>query len=214
MATKNDQNNIDFKNRKAVIEQFEAVEKEKNIRGYLVLKNSEFKSDISYCLNVKQDLLFISRSKLKKILLNHAISASNIYESLSKATTIPKSIIYDYRTKRFQFYVTLEAKGYRIAYELNSCPNELKGIKANIVITLFREDRYKKRLDKIKRGDFGYLSLLFEAEEGWTALVTQSSSGVFDAVASASRETNSNFDFILDESGEYVNTQKECGKKH
>ena len=99
-----------------------------------------------------------------------------------------------FQKRRFRFYSSVNEKGYRIAIEINSYLDGIPNVNTNILITLFKEDRYLLEINKIKKGDFNNLSLLYEIEDGWTALVTHSSAGVFDAVATASREDNtSNF---------------------
>ncbi len=185
---------VDFFDEETVLKTIKDICIQQNERGYMVASHLIVSDDIKSHIDFGNNLaLLISKRKIKEIYLKHNIVAEDMLKAIKKSVISPEAIIFDSSNGRYLFLVALEKRGYRVVLELDTIPQGIKDIKADVVTTLFREDGFLRRLKKIKKGDFSNLSLLYEVGEGWTALVTQSPSGVFDAVAAASRESSSTF---------------------
>ena len=191
--TKNRNNTvISFGNKEVALRSIISICNRYEDIGYLVIEDFCVSQEISSHINFRQDLAFlISKKKINEIYRKHKVQATDLLCAIEKASSDPITTIYDNNISRYQFLVNVNADGYRVCLELNTIPLGIRNVKANIAMTVFKESKYRKRIEAIKKGNNKNLSLLFEAGEGWTALVTQSPSRVFVAVASASEESSS-----------------------
>ena len=127
--------------------------------GYLVI-------NIKNVLNIKNDLtLMISKLKIKEIINIHKVSPENIFTAVEKATTSPLGIIYYSNRNSYQFGVDIDEENYRVVIEFDVVPKGIQEVKANILTSVFKEKRYKNRLQNIKKGNIDKLFLVYEGEK-------------------------------------------------
>ena len=157
--------------------------------GYLAIYDFEFRPEISRPLGIENAIpLVVSKNKIKKLFTLHGLTASQIQQAMVAASNDPLFIVYDFIRDSYQFSVEIDAKGYRTVMEFGVFLRGLQSVMANVVTSIFRESRYRKRIAFIKAQRIQGLALLYEKGEGWAALATSSPTGVSTAVASATRE--------------------------
>ena len=86
---------------------------------------------------------------------------------LSDAT----NIIYDSNRNSYQFGVDIDEENYRVVIEFDVIPKGIQEVKANILTSIFKEKRYKNRLQNIKKGNIDNLFLVYEDISSRTAIV-------------------------------------------
>ena len=134
--------------------------------GYLVIENFKVSENIKTVLNIENDLaLMISKLKIKEIINIHKVSPENIFCAVEKATTNPLGIIYDSNRNSYQFGVDIDEENYRVVIEFDVVPKGIQEVKANILTSVFKEKRYKNRLQNIKKGNIDKLFLVYEGEK-------------------------------------------------
>ena len=107
----------------------------------------------------------ISKLKIKEIINIHKVSPENIFTAIEKATTSPLGIIYDSSRNSYQFGVEIDEENYRVVIEFDVIPKGIQEVKANILTSIFKEKRYKNRLQNIKKGNIDKLFLIYEGEK-------------------------------------------------
>ena len=163
-----------------------------NLIGYLVFNNCKVSSDIQTCLRINSDaVLIMSKGKIKTKMDDIKIDSDTIYHAIEKSLIDPDVIVFDKRRNSYQFYVSLPKGEHRLVIQFDAVPLGIKDTKANIIMTIFKESDYKRRIESIKKGNNFNLSLFYEARGGCTALVPCPQSRVFNVVAPTSREHSS-----------------------
>lgn len=160
--------------------------------GYIVFNNCKVSSDIRTCLGIDSDVVLImSKGKIKTKMDDIKIDSATIYRAIEKSLVNPDVIVFDKQRNSYQFYVSLPKGEHRLVIQFDAIPLGIKDAKANIIMTIFKESDYKRRIESIKKGNNSNLSLFYEARGGCTALVPCPQSRVFDVVAPTSREHSS-----------------------
>lgn len=191
-SLKNNRNNIiaEFDNDFEIKKVLENIRDNDTRLGYFVVNNFKVADEIAFRLNIDNELvLMVSKNKLYKIMTIHKLDVSVIQRAIKKAALSPEAIVYDSIRKSFQFYVKLDERGYRTIIVFDTVPQGITDVKANVLTSLFEEKRFRNRIESIKKGNINYVTLIFDASEGWTALVTHSHLGAFYMVAATTQGT-------------------------
>ena len=109
-------------------------------------------------------LLLVSKGKIKAIAINHTINSEQFVGVIKKAAKSPEAIIYDCKRNSYQFYIDYNNDFYRVVIEFDVIPIGMKCVKANILVTLFKNEYYKKRIKGILEGRFPDLSIKYKKE--------------------------------------------------
>lgn len=135
--------------------------------GYLIIDGLIFSDEIIKNLElISSSEIRVLKAKLKAISNEHNLSASQIALILVSAAMDPIAIIADAKRHSFQFYSVISGQGYRSVLAFNTSPKYENGIKANVLVTLFREDRFLNRIKRIKEGKIDGLTIVYEKRDG------------------------------------------------
>lgn len=189
---KRNKNNIvvEFDNQKKIKDVLEIIRDEGPQIGYFIVNNFKVSDDIAKRLEIDNDLaLMASKSKLCQIMTEHGLDVYVIQSAIRKAAFAPEAIVYDTSRNSFQFSVKFEEKGYRAVIVFDTVPQGIANVKADVLTSLFKENRFRNRIESIKKGNISNVTLIFDASEGWTALVTHSHLGAFYMVAATTQRT-------------------------
>ena len=163
-----------------------------DLKGYIVFNNCRVSDEIQRVLGISNSVVLImSKGKIKTKMIEINADSGTIYYAIKKSLIEPDVIIYDKQRDSYQFYVSLPKGEHRLVIQFDAVPLGIKGIKTNIIMTIFKESDYRRRIENIKKGNNFNLSLFYEARGGCTALVPCPQSRVFDVVAPTSREHSS-----------------------
>ena len=157
--------------------------------GYLAIDDFKVSNEIAEHLGIENDLaLVMSKTKIRSVANEHFLEAEDFRKAIKEAAVNPFAIAFDIKRNSYQFSVEINRKGFRTVIEFGAIMRGMKDVKANVVTSVFREDRYKSRILRIKAKKIPGIFLIYEKGEGWAALATSSPTGVTFAVASATRE--------------------------
>lgn len=160
--------------------------------GYVIFNNCKVSNNIQTCLRIGNDVaLIMSKGKIKTKMDDMKTDSRTIYLAIERSLIDPDVIVFDNQRSSYQFYVSLPKGEHRLVIQFDAIPLGMKDVKANIIMTIFKESDYKRRIESIKKGNNFNLSLFYEARGGCTALVPCPQSRVFDVVAPTSREHSS-----------------------
>ena len=136
--------------------------------GYLIICGFKMSLAISRNLGVNNDLvLLVSKGKIKTMSAEHNIDSEQFLGVIKKAAKTPEAIIYDSSRGSFQFYVDYNNNFYRAVIEFDAVPIGMKYVRANILITLFKNTYFKRKIKGIFEGKFPGLSIRYEKKNGW-----------------------------------------------
>ncbi len=157
--------------------------------GYLSIDDFKVSNEIAEHLGIENDLaLVMSKTKIRSVANEHFLEPEDFRKAIKEAAVNPFAIAFDIKRNSYQFSVEINRKGFRTVIEFGAIMRGMKDVKANVVTSVFREDRYKSRILRIKAKKIPGIFLIYEKGEGWAALATSSPTGVTFAVASATRE--------------------------
>lgn len=115
---------------------------------------------------VSRSEIRVSKAKLKSIAYERNLSAEQIALIMLSAAKEPIAIIADAKRCSFQFYSIVSGQGYRSVFAFDTSPKRESGIKTTILMTLFKEDRYLNRIERIQEGKISDLSVVYEKRDG------------------------------------------------
>ena len=170
----NNSNNliVDFDNKKEFIKALTNIKNMKLTFGYLVIINFKVSEFLQSLLGIENDLvLMISKTKVKEIMDKHGVNSEIIFKIIKKTSSSPEAIVFDSKRNSYQFGIKIDEKNYRAVIEFNVIPKGIKIVKAHILTSLFKEKRYEKRLENIKKGNIDNLFLVYEDISSRTAIV-------------------------------------------
>ena len=134
--------------------------------GYLIIYGVVFSHEIMDVNLVSRSEIRVSKAKLKSIAYERNLSAEQIALIMLSAAKEPIAIIADAKRCSFQFYSIVSGQGYRSVFAFDTSPKRESGIKTTILMTLFKEDRYLNRIERIQEGKISDLSVVYEKRDG------------------------------------------------
>ena len=144
--------------------------------GYLIIRGFKMSRIIAKNLIINNKLvLLISKGKIKTMSIEHGITAEQFVGVIKKAAKTPEAIVYDGTRNSYQFYIDYHRDFYRVVIEFDTVPVGAKCVRANIIITLFKNEYYERRIKGILDGRFPDLSIRYEKRSGWALIATDSS---------------------------------------
>lgn len=164
----NPNNTLVYNNEKSIIEAFDDIVLGTSRIGYLIICGFKMSRVISRNLGVDNKLvLLISKGKIKTMSAEHSIDSEQFLGAMKEAAKSPEVIVYDSSRNSYQFYVSYNETFYRVVIEFDGVPVGMKCVRANIIITLFKNRHYQRKIKGIFERKFPNLQIKYEKNNGW-----------------------------------------------
>ena len=169
----NPNNTIVSSKRSDIIREYNRIADDDARIGYLVINDFKISEFVREKLSIDSKLLLlVSKWKIKKIRNEHGISAEQFINVIRKAAYSPEAIVFDKERQSFQFYVKLGDDSYRTVIEFGAVPIGMKNVRADILTTLFKNQNFEKRIERIQENGSSELITIYKRKSDSVAIET------------------------------------------
>lgn len=178
----NPNNTIVSSKRSDIIREYNRIADDDARIGYLVINDFKISEFVREKLSIDSKLLLlVSKWKIKKIRNEHGITAEQFIRVVKKAAYSPEAIVFDNERQSFQFYVKLGDDSYRTVIEFGAVPIGMKNVRADILTTLFKNQNFEKRIERIQESGSSELITIYKRKSDSVAIETNITRGENEA---------------------------------